>query len=122
MVLHRDQPTPKKMNIISILSQMNSSAENKRVPGFPKKFIKKQVLAEEAETSKAAEERANLLQKPVTTLSNVSILELTHDSPKHQEMLDDLLRKIKVKPGTTPEDMAQIVNQAMTNAPITFFR
>ena len=35
-------------------------------------------------------------------------------------MLDDLLRKIKVKPGTTPEDMAQIVNQAMTNAPITF--
>ena len=34
--------------------------------------------------------------------------------------MDDLLRKIKVKPGTTPEDMAQIVNQAMTNAPITF--
>ena len=30
------------------------------------------------------------------------------------------MRKIKVKPGTTPEDMAQIVNQAMTNAPITF--
>jgi hypothetical protein len=34
--------------------------------------------------------------------------------------LDDLLRKIKVKPSITPEDMAQIVNQAMTNAPITF--
>ena len=34
--------------------------------------------------------------------------------------LDDLLRKIKVKPSTTPEDMAQIVNSAMTNAPITF--
>ena len=35
-------------------------------------------------------------------------------------MLDDLLRKIKVKPDTTPEDIAQIVNQEMTNAPITF--
>ena len=40
--------------------------------------------------------------------------------PKHQEVLDELLRKIKVKPSTTPEDLAQIVNQAMTNMPITF--
>ena len=68
------------MDIISILNQMNSSAETKKVPAFPKKFIKKQIPAEKAETSKAAEERANLLQKPVTALSNVLIFELTHDS------------------------------------------
>ena len=53
-------------------------------------------------------------------LSNISILDLTHASPEHQQVLDDLLRKVKVKPSTTPQDMAQIVNQAMTNAPITF--
>ena len=47
-------------------------------------------------------------------------LDLVKSSCKHQQVLDDLLRKIKVKPSTTPEDMAQIVNSAMTNAPITF--
>ena len=47
-------------------------------------------------------------------------MDLAKNSRKHQQVLDDLLRKIKVKPSTTPEDMAQIVNSAMTNAPITF--
>ena len=87
---------------------------------FPKSFLKKEACTEKAETSKAAEEQADDFQKPITALSNISIFELTHDSPKHQEKLDDLLRKIKVKPNTMPEDLAQIVNQAMTNAPITF--
>ena len=68
------------------------------------------------------EEKVDTVQRPITALSNIPILELAHASPKHQQVLDDLLRKIKVKPGTTPEDMAQIVNQAMTNAPITFLR
>ena len=55
MVLHRNQPTSQKMNIISVLNQMNSSVESRKTQVFPKRFIKKEVLAEEAETSKAAE-------------------------------------------------------------------
>ena len=66
------------------------------------------------------DETSGSVQKPITALSNISILDLTHASPEHQQVLEDLLRKIKVKPSTTPQDMAQIVNQAMTNAPITF--
>ena len=72
------------------------------------------------EKGKASEEKVDTVQRPITALSNIPILELARASPKHQQVLDDLLRKIKVKPGITPEDMAQIVNQAMTNAPITF--
>ena len=120
MVLHQDQPASQRGNILSFLNIRNMSVRSGKTQVFPKRFLKKEACAEEAETSEAAEERAKSLQKPITALSNISIFELTHDSPKHQEKLDDLLRKIKVKPGTTPEDMAQIVNQAMTNAPITF--
>ena len=108
-------------DILSFLNIRNMSVENgKSSQVFPKRFLRKETCTEEAETSEAAEERAKSLQKPITALSNISIFELTHDSPQHKEKLDDLLKKIKVKPGTTPEDMAQIVNQAMTNAPITF--
>ena len=80
-------------------------------PRIPKRFVKAASKKEEASGS---------VQKPITALSNISILDLTHASPEHQQVLEDLLRKIKVKPSTTPQDMAQIVNQAMTNAPITF--
>ena len=79
------------------------------MPWLPKHFIKP-----------APEKRETSAPKPITALSNVSILDLAQASAKHQQVLDDLLRKIKVKPSITPEDMAQIVNQAMTNAPITF--
>ena len=74
MVLHRDQPTSQKMNIFSFLNQMNASVESGKTQVFPKRFLKKEAFAEEAETSKAAEERANSLQKPITALSNISIL------------------------------------------------
>ena len=120
MVLHQDQPVSQKMDIFSLLNQVSIPIENGRTQIFPRRFLKKEACGEEAETSEAAEERAKSLQKPITALSNISIFELTHDSPQHREKLEDLLRKIKVKSGITPEDMAQIVNQAMTNAPITF--
>ena len=61
------------------------SVESGKTQVFPKRFLKKEACAEEAETSKAAEERAKNLQKPITALSNISIFELTHDSPKHQK-------------------------------------
>ena len=81
----------------------------KRMSWLPKHFIKP--TPEKSETSAT---------KPIIALSNVLILDLAQASAKHQQVLDDLLRKIKVKPSITPEDMAQIVNQAMTNALITF--
>ena len=102
------------MDIISAFDKLKVSEEPiksspkklKGIPEFLNQFIKPMP---EKET-----------QKPLTALSNVSILDLAKSSCKHQQVLDDLLRKIKVKPSTTPEDMAQIVNSAMTNAPITF--
>ena len=102
------------MDIISSFGKLKVSEEPiksslkklRGIPEFLNQFIKPMPKKE--------------IQKPLTALSNVSILDLAKSSCKHQQVLDDLLRKIKVKPSTTSEDMAQIVNSAMTNAPITF--
>ena len=112
-VLRQATPDSKKMDLISALGKMKvseasvkSAPKSKGLPDFLNQIIKPKP--------------GNSSQKPLTALSNVSILDLAKSSCKHQQVLDDLLRKIKVKPSTTPEDMAQIVNSAMTNAPITF--
>ena len=117
LVLQQTQPKAQKMDLIAAFEKMKVSDKPagvspevaKRMPWLPKHFIKP--APEKSETS---------APKPITALSNVSILDLAQASAKHQQVLDDLLRKIKVKPSITPEDMTQIVNQAMTNAPITF--
>ena len=123
LVLHKAQSSSQKMDLVSAFSKLKVSREPagvspevaKRMPWLPKSLVKST-----SEKGRKPEEKIDTVQRPITALSNIPILELARASPKHQQVLDDLLRKIKVKPGTTPEDMAQIVNQAMTNAPITF--
>ena len=115
LVLRQAQSSAKRVDITAFSSNKKparAAAEiAKLVPKIPKRFIK---------AASKKDETSGSVQKPITALSNISILDLTHASPEHQQVLEDLLRKIKVKPSTTPQDMAQIVNQAMTNAPITF--
>ena len=119
LVLRQAQSSTKRVDITAFSSNKKPTKEPAKVtaeiakltPRIPKRFIK--AASKKGETSGS-------VQKPITALSNISILDLTHASPEHQQVLEDLLRKIKVKPSTTPQDMAQIVNQAMTNAPITF--
>ena len=102
-VLRQAAPTTKKVDIFSAFDKLKVSAEPvevfptaaSKIPGFPKHFLKSN--PKKGETSS---------QKPLTALSNVSILDLAKNSRKHQQVLDDLLRKIKVKHSTTPEDMA----------------
>ena len=60
---------------------------------FPKGFIKPV-----SEKGKTLEEKVDTVQRPIIALSNIPILELARASPKHQQVLDNLLRKIKVKP------------------------
>ena len=103
MVLHQDQPTSQKMNIFSFLNQMNVSVESGKTQVFPKGFLKKG-----SSTQRKQKPLRQPKSEPIVSKSRsqryptFQSLKLTHDSPKHQEMLDDLLRKIKVKPGTTP--------------------
>ena len=117
LVLQQAQSKAQKMDLISAFGKMKVSDKPagvspevaRRMPWLPKHFVKS--APKKSETS---------APKPITALSNVSILDLTQASTKHQQVLNDLLQKIKVKPSITPEDMAHIVNQAMTNAPVIF--